>query len=71
MKAKELNGKSQNELKKLLTDVREKLRMLRFDLSAGKLKNFREIRGQKKEIARILTVLRQKKEKKIEKKIEK
>ena len=34
----------------------EKLRQLRFDLSAGKVKNVREIRKFKKEIAQILTL---------------
>lgn len=53
----ELSKKSQEELRKILIDNREKLRQLRFDLSAGKVKNVREIRHLKKEIARILTLL--------------
>lgn len=60
MKAKELRQKSQNELQKLLRDKRERQRQLRFDLSSGKVKNVREIRQIKKDIARILTVLCQK-----------
>ncbi|OGZ23756.1 MAG: 50S ribosomal protein L29 [Candidatus Nealsonbacteria bacterium RIFCSPLOWO2_01_FULL_41_9] len=59
MKASELKQKSQEELAKILQDSREKLQQLRFDLSAGKVKNVREIRSIKKEIARILTLLKQ------------
>jgi len=59
MKTTELRQKSKEELEKSLQDSREKLRQLRFDLSAGKVKNVREIRRIKKEIARILTILKQ------------
>lgn len=58
MKVRELQQKSKSELQKLLQDNRGKLRQLRFDLSAGKVKNVREVRRIKKEIARILTLLR-------------
>ncbi len=58
MKPKELRQKSKIELQKLLQENRERLRVLRFDLAAGKIKNVREIRKVKKDIARILTVLR-------------
>jgi len=56
MKIIELRRKPKEELKKILQDNREKLRQLRFDLSAGKVKNVREIRHLKKEIAQILTL---------------
>ncbi len=58
MKIQELKQKSKIELQKLLQDLKEKLRQLRFDLAAGKVKNVREIRKIKKDIARILTILR-------------
>jgi len=58
MKTKELQQKSKSELQKILSDDREKLRQLRFDLAAGKVKNVREVRKIKKDIARILTLLR-------------
>ena len=58
MKAKELKQKSKKELERLLLSDREKLRQLKFDLSAGKVKNVREIRKIKKDIARILTILK-------------
>ena len=60
MKIGELRQKSKPELQKLLTELRERLRQLRFDLAAGKVKNVREIRQIKKDIARILTMLCQK-----------
>jgi len=56
MKIAELRRKSESELKKLLNDDGEKLRQLRFDLAAGKVKNVREIRRIKREIAQILTL---------------
>lgn len=52
-----IRQKSKIELKRLLIEKRERLRQLRFDLSAGKIKNFREIRKVRREIARILTFL--------------
>jgi len=54
---KELRQKSKEELGKLLKDIRERQRSLRFDLVTGKVKNVREIRQIKKDIARILTIL--------------
>ena len=57
-KIAELRQKSKLELQKLLQDNRERLRQLRFDLAAGKVKNVREIRLIKKDIARILTLLK-------------
>jgi len=59
VRIQELRQKSKTELQKMLQDSRERLRQLRFDLTAGKVKNVREIRKIKKEIARILTLLKQ------------
>jgi len=58
MKIQELRQRPKGELHKILQDNREKLRQLRFDLVSGKIKNVREVRKVKKEIARILTLLR-------------
>lgn len=58
MKIAELKQKSKSELQKILQDYRERLRQLRFDLTSGKVKNVREIRMIKKDIARILTLLK-------------
>ncbi|MDO8424511.1 MAG: 50S ribosomal protein L29 [bacterium] len=60
MKIAELRQKNTEELSKLVKDWQEKLRQLRFDLRAGKLKNVREVRGLRKDIARILTLLKSK-----------
>ncbi len=57
MKAFEIKQKSKKELKEALIEKKEKLRQLRFNLASGKVKNVREIRMIKKEIARILTFL--------------
>lgn len=60
MKISELRQKSTAELEKTLQANREKLRQLNFDLASGKVKNVREVRKVKKDIARILTLLCQK-----------
>jgi large subunit ribosomal protein L29 len=59
MKIAELRQKSKQELDKLSQDLREKSRQLRFDLAGGKVKNVSEIRHIRKDIARILTLLKQ------------
>jgi large subunit ribosomal protein L29 len=53
--------KSIEELQKIVLDNKEKLRQLRFDLLAGKVKNIRQIRKTRREIAVILTILNEKK----------
>ncbi|HOW12780.1 MAG TPA: 50S ribosomal protein L29 [Candidatus Pacearchaeota archaeon] len=60
MKAKELKNKKPDELKQILKEKREKLYQFKVDLSAGKVKDIREIRLIKKDIARILTILKEK-----------
>lgn len=66
MKPSEIKQKSQTELQEILKEKREKLRQLRFDLASGKVKNVREIRTIKKDIARILTILQETRNKKQE-----
>jgi len=58
MKTQDLRKKKKEELENLLTELKNKLAKLKFDLSLGKLKNVREIRETKKDIARILTILK-------------
>jgi large subunit ribosomal protein L29 len=58
MRLEELRKKTKEEMRKILQDDREKLRQLRFDLAAGKVKNVREIRKIKKEVAQTLTLLK-------------
>ena len=45
-----------NELMKKVEEHREKLRVLKFDLAAGKVKNVKEIRKIKQTIAQMLTL---------------
>ncbi len=61
MKITEIRKKSKSELDKLLQESKNKIRALRFDLASGKVKNVREIRKTKKDIARILTILKKEK----------
>jgi len=56
----EIKNKSVIELQKDLVGFRERLRVLKFDLAAGKVKNIREIRAVKKSIAQVLTLIKQK-----------
>jgi len=58
MKIKELRQKPKDELQNLMAEKKEGLRTLRFDLSSGKVKNVREIRTIRKDIAKILTLLK-------------
>lgn len=59
IKAKELKMKPKSELELMLKENREKMREMKFDLASKKLKNVHQLRGAKKEIARILTILKQ------------
>lgn len=57
MKTKELRQKSKKELEESLTENRHKLGRLKFDLTSKKLKNIRQLKELRREIARILTIL--------------
>jgi large subunit ribosomal protein L29 len=59
MKAAELRKRDKKELEKTVLELRKKLSDLRFKFSSGKLKNVKEINSSKKEIARILTVIKE------------
>lgn len=61
MKTKELNQKTEKELKDLLIESRHKLGKLKFDLASKKLKNVKQIKEFRRNIARILTILNIKK----------
>jgi len=60
MKTAELRKKDKKELEKSVHDLRKKLSDLRFKFSSGKLKNVKEINNSKKEMARILTIIKEK-----------
>ena len=57
MEIKEIKNKAVGELQKILADKRDKLRELRFKDAAKQLKNVREIRMVKKDIAQVLTLI--------------
>lgn len=61
MDFKESQTKSEAELHKILGQNREKLRELRFKDSNKQLKNIREIRTVKEQVAHVLTILNKKK----------
>ncbi|PIY96352.1 MAG: 50S ribosomal protein L29 [Candidatus Kerfeldbacteria bacterium CG_4_10_14_0_8_um_filter_42_10] len=64
MKIKELREKSDAELQKLLKSTREHLREVRFKVASEQLKNVREIRVDRKTVAKILTVEKERSNKK-------
>ncbi|EKE11626.1 MAG: hypothetical protein ACD_15C00045G0009 [uncultured bacterium] len=59
MKTKEIREKNKEELKKLLNEKREAVRKSRFDVAAKQVKNIREMRNNKRDIAKILTILKE------------
>ena len=61
MKISEIRQKSKIEVDKLFLELSEKIGKLNFDLVSGKVKNVREIRETKKDIARIMTIMNEKK----------
>ncbi len=56
-----ISQKSKIELEKLALEFKDKLWSLKKDLKAGKVKNIKEIKNTRKDIARILTILNSKK----------
>jgi len=61
MKIKELRDKNIEELKKLLGEKKEHVRKLRFDISSKQVKNNREYRNTRKEVAKMLTLINESK----------
>ena len=59
MKTAELRKKDKKELEKQVGELIKKLSDLRFKFSSNKLKNVKEISNTKKEVARILTILKE------------
>ncbi|OGM95298.1 50S ribosomal protein L29 [Candidatus Wolfebacteria bacterium RIFOXYD12_FULL_48_21] len=58
----QLKSKSKAEMQKELSESQTKLRDLKFDLAAGKVKNVSEIKKLKKVVARLSTLITGKKE---------
>jgi large subunit ribosomal protein L29 len=59
MKILELRKKDRKELEKMVNDSRKKLSDLRFKFSSNQMKNVKEVNNIRKEIARLLTILRE------------
>lgn len=59
MKIQELRQKSEIDLKELLQEKKSRLEELRFLLSQGKAKQVHEVRQVKKDIARVMTILKE------------
>jgi ribosomal protein L29 len=57
MKSKELKKLSDKELAKLLDEKQKSARQFRFDVTGSKVKNLKEGKNAKKDVARILTEL--------------
>jgi large subunit ribosomal protein L29 len=57
MKATSLRERSSDELAKALSDLEEQLFKLHFQKSTGQIENPQKIREVRKDIARVLTVL--------------
>lgn len=61
MKVKELRDKTEHELQTVLQTARASVQSGRFKVALKQLKNVREIRAQRNIIARILTILQERK----------
>ena len=59
MKAEELRKKDKKELEKTVNELKNKLSDIRFKFSSNQLKNVKDISNMKREIARILTIMRE------------
>ncbi|KPJ85248.1 hypothetical protein AMJ57_03785 [Parcubacteria bacterium SG8_24] len=62
MKMQELREKSDIELDRLLVTLRDRIRDLRFRVAARQLGDVRDIREAKKDVARILTLQKERRE---------
>ena len=59
MKMEELNNRSGDELTHMMGDLKAKLLKLNFDLADNKVKDFSQVKKVKKDIARVLTILKE------------
>jgi large subunit ribosomal protein L29 len=63
MTIKELRAKPINELQALLNEKRESLRAMRFKVAQRQLKKVHDVKNTRRDIARILTILKEKQRK--------
>ena len=59
MRITDIRKKSDDDLQKELRDLRSRLRELRFKVGSHEMKNHQQLRGARKDIARILTILKE------------
>ena len=60
MKLQDLQKKTEKELQDIIGVLKEKGQDLRFQLAAGKIKNTRELRATRKNVAQAKTILQEK-----------
>jgi large subunit ribosomal protein L29 len=61
MKVREIREQSLDELRKILDDLEEQLFKLRFQRSTGQIEDPTKIRKVRKDVARVLTVINERK----------
>ncbi len=59
MKVKELRDLTSDELSRKLSDLKEELFNLRFQLATGQLENPMRVQEVRKNIARVMTIIRE------------
>lgn len=59
MKMTELRKKNDEDLQKTESELREEVRLLRFKVASREVKNHRMLRRAKKDVARVLTILKE------------
>lgn len=59
MKAKEIRDLTDDELGRKLSDLKEELFNLRFQMATGQLDNPMQMKAVKKDIARVKTIMRE------------
>ena len=59
MKIGELREKNVEELRRILKEKRGSIRKARFDMATKQVKNKRQIRKDKKDVAKILTLIKE------------
>lgn len=59
MNAREIREMTADEMRRKVTDLKQELFNLRFQLEVGQLENRAKIRQTKQDIARLLTVIRE------------
>jgi len=62
MKPRDIRKKSTEDLLEQFEEMKEQIRTLRFKVASREIKNHQQLRQTKKDMARILTILKERKE---------